>query len=102
VNYVLTASRFMHYFKVMGRDKVSSYHTRGDWEHFLNRWIRAYVNFDDRSSPLIRSKYPLREARVDVSEDPGKPGVYRIVAFLRPNFQLEELSVSLRVVGRIP
>jgi type VI secretion system protein ImpC len=100
--YVLTASRFMHYFKVMARDRVGSYHTRGDLEAFLNRWVAAYVNADDQSSPVISAKRPLREARVDVSEDPGKPGAYRVVAFLRPYFQLDDLSVSLRVVGRIP
>ncbi len=100
--YVLTAARFMHYFKVMARDRVGSYHTRGDLESFLNRWVVAYVNLDDQSSPVISARRPLREARVDVSEDPGKPGVYRVIAFLRPYFQLEDLSVSLRVVGQIP
>jgi type VI secretion system protein ImpC len=100
--YVLTASRFMHYFKAMARDRVGSYLSRGDLETFLNRWVAAYVNLDDQSSPVISSQRPLREARVDVSEDPGKPGAYRVVAFLRPYFQLDDLSVSLRVVGRIP
>jgi type VI secretion system protein ImpC len=101
-SYVLTASRFMHYFKAMSRDRVGSYHTRGELEKSINRWVAQFVNPDDQSSPVIGAKQPLREARVDVSEDPGKPGSYRIVAFLRPYFQLEDLSVSLRVIGRIP
>jgi len=100
--YLLTASRFMHYFKVMARDRAGSYHTRGDLETFLNRWVAAYVNLDDQSSPVISAKRPLREARVEVTEDPVKPGAYRVIAFLRPYFQLDDLSVSLRVVGRIP
>jgi type VI secretion system protein ImpC len=100
--YVLTASRFMHYFKVMARDQAGSYHSRGELETSLNRWVGAYVNADDQTSQAISAKRPLREARVDVSEDPGKPGAYRVVAFLRPYFQLDDLSVSLRVVGRIP
>jgi type VI secretion system protein ImpC len=100
--YVLTAARFMHYFKVMARDRVGSYQARGDLETSLNRWVAEYVNADDQSSPVISAKRPLREAHVDVSEDPGKPGAYRVVAFLRPYFQLDDLSVSLRVVGRIP
>jgi type VI secretion system protein ImpC len=102
LRYVLTASRFMHYFKAIARDRIGSYHTRGDLENFLNRWVSEYVNPDDQSSPVISAKRPLREARIDVSEDPGKPGSYRIVAFLRPYFQLDDLSVSLRVVGRTP
>jgi len=100
--YVLTASRFMHYFKAMARDRIGSFHTRGNLEMYLNRWVADYVNADDQSSAAIRARKPLREARIDVSEDPGKPGAYRVVAFLRPYFQLEDLSVSLRVVGRIP
>jgi len=92
----------MHYFKAMARDRIGSFHTRGNLEMYLNRWVADYVNADDQSSAAIRARKPLREARIDVSEDPGKPGAYRVVAFLRPYFQLEDLSVSLRVVGRIP
>jgi type VI secretion system protein ImpC len=102
LSYVLTGARFMHYVKVIARDRIGSYTTRGQWERQLNRWVASYVTSDDQASPAIRAKFPLREARIDVAEDPGKPGSYRVVAFLRPYFQLEELSVSLRIVGRIP
>jgi type VI secretion system protein ImpC len=61
-----------------------------------------YVTEDDTASPVTKAQYPLREARVDVSEVPGKPGVYRAVAFLRPHFQLDELTVSLRLVAELP
>jgi type VI secretion system protein ImpC len=101
LSYILTSSRFMHYFKVMARDKIGSYMTRGNWEQFLNNWISRYVLVDYQASPAVRATKPLREARIDVSEDQGKPGRYRIVAYLRPHFQLDELSVSLRVVGYI-
>lgn len=100
--YVLTASRFVHYLKVIARDRIGSYHTRGEWENYFNRWVSRYVTLDDDASPAIQARHPLREARIEVAEDPGKPGVYRLVAFLRPTFQLDELSVSLRVVTRIP
>ena len=100
--YVLTASRFVHYLKVIARDRIGSYHTRGEWENYFNRWISSYVTLDNDASPAIQATYPLREARIEVAEHPGKPGLYRVVAFLRPTFQLEELSVSLRVVTRIP
>jgi type VI secretion system protein ImpC len=61
-----------------------------------------YVTPDDTASPTVKAQYPLREARVEVQEVPGKPGVYRSVAFLRPHFQLDELSVSLRLVADLP
>ena len=100
--YVLTASRFVHYLKVISRDLIGSYHTRGELENYFNRWILTYVSLDAGASPAVQARQPLREARIEVAEDQAKPGSYRLVAFLRPTFQLDELSVSLRVVTRIP
>ena len=86
----------------MMRDKIGSFMSRADAEMFLNRWIMNYVTEDDTAAPNVKAQYPLREARVDVAEIPGKPGCYRAVAFLRPHFQLDELSVSLRLVADLP
>ena len=76
--------------------------SREECDLFLNRWINNYVLENDVAPAAQKAKYPLREARVDVSEIPGKPGAYRAVAFLRPHFQLDELSVSLRLVAELP
>ncbi len=100
--YILAVSRFAHYMKTIMRDKVGSFMSRSDCERFLNRWIMQYVTEDDNAAPATKAQYPLREARVDVVEVPGKPGVYRAVAFLRPHFQLDELTVSLRLVADLP
>jgi type VI secretion system protein ImpC len=99
---IMAVSRFAHYLKAMMRDKIGSFMSREDAEKFLNRWISKYVIPDDSASPAMKAACPLREARVDVSEVPGKPGVYRAVAFLRPHFQLDELTVSLRLVAELP
>jgi type VI secretion system protein ImpC len=100
--YIVAVSRFAHYLKAIMRDKIGSFMSREEAENFLNRWIRGYVVPDDSASPEAKAKCPLREARVDVSEVPGKPGVYKAVAFLRPHFQLDELTVSLRLVAELP
>ena len=100
--YLLATSRFAHYLKVIMRDKVGSFASRSSVEEFLNRWIADYVLLDDHAAQSVKAKYPLREARVDVSETPGKPGCYTATAFLRPHFQLEELTVSLRLVAELP
>jgi len=100
--YILAMSRFAHYLKAMMRDKIGSFMSRGDCERFLNQWIINYVAPDDQASPSVKAQKPLREARIDVSEVPGKPGVYKAVAFMRPHFQLDELSVSLRLVAELP
>src|SRR5579864_5279767 len=102
LSYILAVSRFAQYLKAMMRDKIGSFMSRADAEIFLNRWINTYVVPDDTASPAMKAKCPLREARVDVAEIPGKPGCYRVVAFLRPHFQLDELTVSLRLVAELP
>ena len=98
----MATSRFAHYLKSMMRDKVGSFMSRVEAERFLNRWIKGYVLDSDDAAQEHKAKKPLREARVDVAEIPGKPGCYRAVAFLRPHFQLDELSVSLRLVADLP
>ena len=100
--YILAISRFAHYMKAMMRDKIGSFMSRVDCERFLDRWIQQYVVGIDDASPAIKAQCPLREAKVEVVEVPGKPGVYRAVAFLKPHFQLDELSVSLRLVADLP
>ena len=102
LSYILAASRFAHYLKSMMRDKIGSYMTRSECEQFLNRWINGYVVSSGAASAEMKAKYPLAEARVDVMEIPGKPGAYRAVAFLKPHFQLDELTVSLRLVADLP
>ncbi len=84
------------------RDKIGSFMTRQNAQDFLNKWISNYVLLDDNAGQEMKAKYPLREARIDVSEIPGKPGAYRAVSFLKPHFQLDELSVSLRLVADLP
>jgi type VI secretion system protein ImpC len=102
LQYMMAVSRFAHYLKSMMRDKIGSFMSRSDCERFLNRWIMNYVTEDDNASATTKAQYPLREARVEVAEVPGKPGVYRAIAFLRPHFQLDELTVSLRLVAELP
>jgi len=102
LQYMMAVSRFAHYLKAMMRDKIGSFMSRTDCERFLNQWITNYVTADDNASPATKAQYPLREASVEVVEVPGKPGVYRAIAFLKPHFQLDELSVSLRLVAELP
>lgn len=100
--YILAMSRFAHYLKAMMRDKVGSFMTQTDCQQFLNRWIAQYVLADDNASQQAKARLPLREASIQVTEIPGKPGAYRAVAFLKPHFQLDELTISLRLVADLP
>ena len=102
LQYILAVSRFAHYLKAMMRDKIGSFMSRDDAERFLNNWISSYVILDDNAAQDTKARFPLREARVEVTEIPGKTGAYKAVAFLRPHYQLDELTVSLRLVAELP
>jgi type VI secretion system protein ImpC len=100
--YIFAVSRFAHFLKAMMRDKIGSFMSRSQCERFLNDWIRTYVTPDDNATALVKAKRPLRDARIEVMDVEGKPGAYRAIAYLRPHFQLDELSVSLRLVADLP
>ena len=100
--YIMAASRFAHYIKVIMRDKIGSFMTKGEVAKYLNTWIANYVLLNDDAPQTMKAKYPLREARIDVFDVPGKPGSYRAIVYLRPHFQLEELTASIRLVATLP
>jgi type VI secretion system protein ImpC len=102
LQYMFAVCRIAHYMKAMMRDKIGSFASAANVEDFLNRWIGQYVTSDDNATQAVKAQYPLREASVQVTEVPGRPGVYRAVSFVRPHFQLDELSVSLRLVAELP
>jgi type VI secretion system protein ImpC len=102
LQYIMAISRFAHYIKSMMRDKVGSFMSRKNCEDFLNQWIAQYVLLDDSAGQAAKAQYPLREARIEVEDVPGKPGVYRAISYLRPHFQLDEIDVSLRLVAELP
>ena len=102
LQYIMAVSRFAHYLKSMMRDKIGSFMSRDQAEKFLNNWISKYVVLDDNANQETKARYPLREARIEVAEIPGKTGAYKAVAFLRPHYQLDELTVSLRLVAELP
>jgi type VI secretion system protein ImpC len=100
--YIMASSRFAHYLKVIARDKIGSFMEVEDCQAWLERWIANYVSADPKPSQEAKARYPLREAKIEVKEIPGKPGSYNAIAWLRPWLQLEELTTSLRMVARIP
>ncbi len=100
--YLFAVSRIAHYLKAIMRDKIGSFASRQGVEEFLNTWLAQFVLLDDSASQEAKARSPLREARVEVVEIPGRPGCYRAAVFLQPHFQLDELTVSLRLVADLP
>ncbi|MBX9703885.1 MAG: hypothetical protein K2X39_06995, partial [Silvanigrellaceae bacterium] len=100
--YLMSVSRFAHYLKVIMRDKIGSFASQNQVDAYLNNWVSQYVILDDNAAQVIKARYPLREARVDVVTVPGKVGSYKAVMFLRPHFYLNDLSISMRLVTDLP
>lgn len=100
--YILCASRFAHYIKVIMREKIGKFATRGNVEEYLNSWIAQYVLLDDDATQDMKAAYPLRAAAIQVTEIAGNPGAYNATVFIKPHFQLEELTASIRLVAEIP
>ena len=102
IPYIFAVSRFAHYLKVIVRDKIGGFMSKSEAQMFLTNWIANYrLDMDD--APFeAKAKRPLRDARIDVQEIPGKPGAYRAIAYLRPHFQLDEMAVSMRLVAELP
>jgi type VI secretion system protein ImpC len=99
--YLFATCRFAHYLKCMVRDKIGGFKEREDMQVWLNKWISKYC-CDPKSSEEMKAKYPLAQAEVVVEEVAGNPGYYTSKFFLRPHYQLEGLTVSLRLVSKLP
>ncbi|ADU91657.1 type VI secretion system contractile sheath large subunit [Taylorella equigenitalis] len=101
--YLFACCRFAHYLKCIVRDKVGSFTSRIEMEDWLNTWIMNYVDGDPaNSSQETKARKPLAAAEVQVAEIEDNPGYYAAKFFLRPHYQLEGLTVSLRLVSKLP
>ncbi|MBA1147265.1 type VI secretion system contractile sheath large subunit [Ectothiorhodospiraceae bacterium WFHF3C12] len=101
--YLFATCRFAHYLKCIVRDKVGSFQEREDMQRFLQNWIMQYVTGDPvNASEDTKARKPLAAAEVRVEEDEANPGYYRSYFYLRPHYQLEGLTVSLRLVSKLP
>ncbi len=101
--YLFACNRFAHYLKCIVRDKIGSFKEKDEMQRWLNQWILNYVDGDPaNSSETTKSQKPLAAAEVVVEEVEGNPGYYSSKFFLRPHYQLEGLTVSLRLVSKLP
>lgn len=101
--YLFATCRFAHYLKCIVRDKVGSFKERVDMQRWLQDWIMQYVDGDPaNSSEETKARKPLAAAEVVVEEVEGNPGYYSSKFYLRPHYQLEGLTVSLRLVSKLP
>ncbi len=101
IQYMLCVSRFAHYIKSMGRDRVGSFTRADQFERFLQDWITQYVVLDDNAPPETKARYPLREAKVQIRDQPGSSGSYQCVIHLVPHYELDDVAASVRLTTEI-
>jgi type VI secretion system protein ImpC len=99
---MFAVSRFAHYLKCMVRDKIGGFASKESLETWLNAWIGRFVDTGKDSPDEIKARFPLAQAQVVVEEDQENPGYYSSKFYLRPHYQLEGLTVSLRLVSKLP
>lgn len=99
--YLFMIDRLAHYIKVLQREHIGSWKTKNDLDRELNNWVRQYVADQDNPPPEVRSRKPLREARIIVSDDEGNPGFYRVEMHVRPHFKYMGSSFTLSLAGKL-
>lgn len=100
--HILTASRFAHYLKAITRDKIGKFTDKEDIKRYLNNWLSQYVLTQTNVTPELKASHPLQESNIEVFEDSGRPGHFKILAHLRPHYQLETLNASIRLISDLP
>ncbi len=101
LQYILCASRFAHYIKVIGREKIGTFFTAEECENYLHQWLLSYCTASSNVSDEQLAKYPLAESNVEVKDIPGKPGVYACTIHLKPHMQQDQMVSGLKLVTKI-
>ncbi len=101
VQYIMCVSRFAHFIKVIGRDRIGSYATPAECERFLQTWLHSYCVNNDTAPAEVKARFPLREGQISVHELPGKPGVYACTAHLQPHFQFDDIVSAFKLVTEL-
>lgn len=99
--YMFIVTRLSHYMKVLQREQIGSWKERSDLERELNQWISQYVADMDDPAPAVRSRRPLRQAKITVEDVPGQPGWYRSTLKVRPHFKYMGATFELSLVGKL-
>jgi type VI secretion system protein ImpC len=103
ITYLMNVSRFAHYIKVIMREKIGSFKSSSSVQHYLQKWLNQYILLNSDNAPQeLLATYPLHEGKVTVVDLEDNPGFYDAILYLKPHFQMEGLTASLRLVSRIP
>jgi type VI secretion system protein ImpD len=101
LQYIFCVSRFAHYLKVIGRDKIGSLMSAEECQRYLKDWLMQFSIASETPSYEMRAKHPLSDSHIEVKEIPGKPGVYGCIVQLKPHAQIDQLMSSIKLVTEL-
>jgi len=101
LQYMLCVARFAHAVKMIGRERIGAFTTAAECQTLMQNWVTRYVTANPGASLELRSRFPLREARVTVVEDPVRPGTLKLNMYLRPHLQLDDISTGIRLTSEL-
>lgn len=101
IQYMLCVSRFGHYLKIIGRDRIGSIISAQDCQRVFQNWLNQYTTSSEGASNVLKARYPLSESRVEIHEQPGRVGYFTCVVHLKPHFQLDQLVSSIKLVTEL-
>lgn len=101
IQYMMCVSRFGHYIKVIGRNKIGSFSGPEECQRIFQNWLNQYTTASDGSSSELKARYPLAVSKVEVKEKVGSPGNYSCIMHLQPHFQLDQLISSIKLITEL-
>ena len=101
IQYMLCVSRFGHYIKMLGRNKIGTFSGPADCQRLFQNWLNRYTTASDNSSSKLKARYPLGMSKVEVKEKVGSQGNYSCIMHLQPHFQLDQLVSSIKLVTEL-
>lgn len=99
--YLFIITRLAHTIKVLQRERLGGWKNRGDLQHQLNNWLKRFVSDQDNPPASVRSRRPLRAARIEVQEVPHDPGWYLTQLHVQPHFKHMGSNFVLALTGRL-
>lgn len=96
LQYMLCVCRFAHYIRVITRQKLGLYSNIHEFLQYLNNWLLNYISSDVETPLLLKHRYPLLDAKIELFEDDFLKNNFTCVIYLKPH--LASMHVSADIV----
>lgn len=98
LQYMLCVCRFSHYIRIIARQKLGLYSNLSEFVDYLNKWLLDYISSDVETPLYLRNRYPLLDAKIEVTEDNLLNNNFICKIYLKPH--LMSMNVSADIILR--